>query len=208
MYKVVKVIGWPLVKLDLVHRFHILSIQMPTSAEPEDFDDPDEIELTVVREPSAPPYEKGTRTRLSARTFLLIIKRIETGWAVTQACKAEGLTYRRFRQLCQHRPNYQARYEKAERQRAEHRRESMETIVLHHAIKNWQAAGWWLERAHPDRYALKSVIRDDGTNAEKPIYAELTRDQLLASIARAKELEAEAPVGWQPPLPDKSSEVA
>jgi hypothetical protein len=35
----------------------------------------------------------------------------------------------------------------------------------------------------------------------KPINAELTREQLLASIAHAKELATQAPVGWQP-LPD------
>jgi hypothetical protein len=156
----------------------------------EDFDDLNEIQLTVVRGPSAPPYQKGTRTRLTARTFLRIIKHIETGWAVTMSCKSEGLTYRRFRQLCQRWPNYQARYEKAERQRAEHRREAMEAIVLHHAVKNWQAAGWWLERAHPDRYSLKSVNRDDGASANQPIGTEIPLErlqmygQLMAQIAQ------------------------
>ena len=58
-------------------------------------------ELKVVREiPGKAPYEKGTRTRFTARTFLLIIRRIETGWAVTTACQAEGFTYKRFRQIC------------------------------------------------------------------------------------------------------------
>lgn len=38
--------------------------------------------------------------------------------------------------------------------------------------------------------------------AQNAVYAELTREQLLASIARAKALEAEAPLGWQPALPD------
>jgi len=37
---------------------------------------------------------------------------------------------------------------------------------------------------------------------QNAVYAELTREQLLASIARAKALEAEAPLGWQPALPD------
>jgi hypothetical protein len=44
---------------------------------------------------------------------------------------------------------------------------------------------------------------------QNAVYAELTREQLLASIARAKALEAEAPIGWQPPaLSDTSSEAA
>jgi hypothetical protein len=43
---------------------------------------------------------------------------------------------------------------------------------------------------------------------QNAVYAELTRDQLLASIARAKELEAQAPAGWQPALPDTSTTEA
>lgn len=109
--------------------------------------------------PSSAPYQKGTRTRLTARAFLRIIKRIETGWAVTQSCRAEGLTYRRFRQLCQHWPAYQARYERAAIQRAEHRRETMEALVLHAAATNWVAAAWWLERSHPNRFSLRNVER-------------------------------------------------
>lgn len=140
-------------------------------------DDIDEFQLTVVREIPAPPYEKGTRTRVTARSFLRVIKHVETGWAVTQSCRAEGFSYRRFRQLCQQRPSYQRRYERAEKQRAEHRRETMEAIVLHHAVKHYQAAQWWLERAHPDRYALKSVIRE-GDTAEQPIGNEIPAERL------------------------------
>jgi hypothetical protein len=172
--------------------------------EPEDFDDSNEIQLTVVRGPSTPPYEKGVRTRLTARTFLRIIKHIETGWAVTQSCKAEGFTYRRFRQLCQRWPIYQARFEKAEVQRAEHRRETMERIVLSHAVKNWQAAGWWLERAHPDRYSLKTVHRDDGTNDEQAIGNQVP----LATLVEDARLAAEVALQKPPGLPDTSTKMA
>jgi hypothetical protein len=173
--------------------------------EPEDFDDSNEIQLTVVRGPSTPPYEKGVRTRLTARTFLRIIKRIETGWPVTQSCKAEGLTYRRFRQLCQRWPAYQRRYERAERQRAEHRRETMEALVLHAAAKNWVAAAWWLERSHPGRYSLKTVIRDESTGEEKPLYQALTREELLECIRATERIELERPKGCQPVLSEEAS---
>jgi hypothetical protein len=161
-----------------------------------------EFQLTVVRGPSTPPYKKGTRTLLTARTFLRIIKRIETGWAVTQSCKAEGFTYRRFRQLCQHWPAYQRRYEKAERQRAEHRRETMEAVVLAHAVKNWQCACWWLERTHPDRFSLKTVIRNESTGEEKPLYQALTREELLECIRASERIELERPKGCQPAVTD------
>jgi hypothetical protein len=159
----------------------------------------------VVREINPPPYTKGTRTFLTARTFLRIIKRIETGWAVTMSCKAEGLTYRRFRQLCQRWPAYQRRYEKAERQRAEHRRETMEALVLHAAAKNWVAAAWWLERSHPARYSLKTVIRDESTTeqligdaipAERLAeYGRLMLEMAQENAAKAGELPVTEAVG-------------
>lgn len=176
--------------------------------EAEDSADFNEVQLTVVREPTASPYEKGTRTRLTARTFLRIIKHIEIGWPVTQSCKVEGLTYRRFRQLCQRWPKYQARYEKAERQRAEHRRETAEAIVLAHAKDSWQAAAWWLERAHPGRYSLRTVIRDNETGEEKPLYQALTREELLECIETSRRIELERPKGCQPALPETDSEAA
>jgi hypothetical protein len=115
------------------------------SAEPSVSPDQAALDQSVAQEIEERFHHDFDGVDFTARTFLRIIKHIEIGWAVTTSCKAEGLSYRRFRQLCQRWPNYQARYEKAERQRADHRREAMEAVVLHHAIKNWQAAGWWLE---------------------------------------------------------------
>jgi hypothetical protein len=61
--------------------------------------------------------------------------------------------------LCQTRPNFQRRYERAERQRGAHRTEAMEALVLRAAATNWCAAAWWLERTHPDRFSLRNVER-------------------------------------------------
>lgn len=80
--------------------------------------------------------------------------------------------------------------------------------IARHAKESWQASAWLLERKFPSLFALH--FKDRATeSAEQPQYEKLTREELLASIARAKALEAEAPVGWQPALPDteRSSDV-
>jgi hypothetical protein len=155
-------------------------------------------DLTVVREIPGKPYEKGGRVTFTSRVFLRIIHRLEIGWAVVTACQAEGFTYRRFRQLCCTRPDYQRRFEVAEKVRADFRRERCEHLVQAAAATNWTAAAWWLERTYPDRYALKSVTRDDGSGAEKLIGEAIPESTLLeyaaimAEVARENALAAAA----------------
>ena len=66
--------------------------------------------VDIVRDvPAETAYTKGPRTFLTARLFIKICRRVEIGWPATRACQAEGITYRRFRQVCQERPSYQRR---------------------------------------------------------------------------------------------------
>jgi hypothetical protein len=148
-------------------------------------------DLTVVREIPGKPYEKGGRVTFTSRVFLRIIHRLEIGWAVVTACQAEGFTYRRFRQLCCTRPSYQRRFEIAEKVRADYRRERCEHIIQTAATQNWTAAAWWLERSYPDRYALKSVVRDDGSGAEKLIGELVPESTLLEYAAIMSEVAQE-----------------
>jgi hypothetical protein len=52
------------------------------------------------------------------------------------------------------------------------------------------------------KFALRRVDRDDPQAGEKPVYAQLTREELLESIEREKRLLSEAPAGYQKALPD------
>ena len=163
----------------------------------------------MVREIPGAPYEKGTRTTFTSRAFLRIIRRIETGWSASAACQAEGFSYRRFRQICQTRPNYQARYQKAEKERADFRRERMEHVIQLAATTNWTAAAWWLERTNPDRYALRRVDRDDGAGEEKLIGEAIPESKILeyaaimAEVAEQNAREAAAKqLAAAPPQPD------
>lgn len=165
-----------------------------------DRDGADELpkDMTVVREIPGTPYEKGGRITFTSRVFLRIIHRLEIGWAVVTACQAEGFTYRRFRQLCCTRPNYQRRFELAEKVRADYRRERCEHIVQAAAATNWCAAAWWLERSYPERYALKSVTRDDGSGNERligeaiPESTLLEYAQIMSEVAQENALRAAA----------------
>jgi hypothetical protein len=136
---------------------------------------------------------------------LRIIKRIETGWAITTACQAEGFTYRRWRRICQTRPNYQRRYERAEKERADYRRERCEHIVqAAAAATSWTAAAWWLERTKPDRYALRRVDRDDGSGDERLIGEAIPESKVLeyaaimAEVAQENAREASAKLASVP----------
>lgn len=98
--------------------------------------------------------------RLTQQCFERIVKLVETGWSIPNACRSEGITYSLFRKRCQERPKWQERYLKADSLRFQHRAEQMEALVAEHANKNWQAAMSWLERSLPHRWALKDVHRE------------------------------------------------
>src|ERR1700730_344053 len=118
----------------------------------------EELSLTVI---PASPRAGPTAIRLTPRVFIRILRSIRVGWSVPDACSSEFVTYRRFRQVCQQRPVYQKHYEKAERQRSRFRREHCEKIIQKHALTNWCAAAWWLERTAPESYSLKTVDRPE-----------------------------------------------
>jgi hypothetical protein len=160
------------------------------------------VDLEIVREGSS--RHRGRPIFLTPRLFIKICHTIERGQGTSIACKVHQVTYSHFRFRVARSPQWEKRLKKAEDVRFALRHDFALSAIIEAGKKSWMAFAWYLERTSPERYALKSVIRDDGANAEKPIYAELTREQLLASIARGKELEAEAPVGWAPALPESS----
>lgn len=167
--------------------------------------DPHETKRIKLELVDKPPRRNPWRpTTLTVRAFVKICHHIERGFSIPNACDVEAISYRNFRHRVSRSPRLEKRLKEAEAVRFELRHEQAMATIMLAGEKSWPAHAWWAERNLPELYALKTVIRAND-NHEKPIYAELTRDQLMASIARAKELEAEAPVGWQPPLPDAAS---
>jgi hypothetical protein len=152
--------------------------------------------LKVVREIAAEQSQrgKGAPVRLSARKFILICKKIEVGWNATHACESEGISYRRFLQVCQQRPSHQRRYAKADQLRFEVRRERMEELVTQHAEASAHAALGWLERRIPQHWALKSVPRetDSSTRPDDQVPSEVLAEHRALQLQMAREDEAKA----------------
>lgn len=150
------------------------------------------VELEVVR-PDNWQQTRGKRpVTLDPKRFIRICRHVQTGCSTVEACLTEGVTYRRFRQLCASRPTYQKRYEKAERIRFDVRRERMEALVIQHAEQSWQAAIAWLERNLPQKWALKIVPRIDPSEekAEPEIPAEVLARHRALMLEMAREDEA------------------
>lgn len=148
---------------------------------------------------NSPRHAGGRPTKLTVARFLRICGWIQQGRSNTVACRAEGVDYTTFRAHTRRKRRWTWRYELADKVRDETLQDIHLSNIARHAKESWQASAWILSHKFSHIYSTRGNADDD--NADRPQYAELTREQLLASIARAKELEAEAPVGWQP-LPD------
>jgi hypothetical protein len=59
---------------------------------------------------------------------------------------------------------------------------------------SWQAAAWWLERTRPDKYALKSQVRHEGTVSIGLEEIDVIRKSMLANaVEGVVEVPAAAP---------------
>jgi hypothetical protein len=135
------------------------------------------LQVTVV-----PPYQKGPRTRFTARVFLRVIKRIETGSGFTQACRAEGLltagsasyansgrlTRRVWSELSEPVPNFVVM--------------PWSTLCSKRPPPIGVPPPSILERVHCDSYALKNVIRHDGKGNN--IRVDICGEKALRSLRR------------------------
>lgn len=173
---------------------------------------PQALETEVLKHTNgnSPRHAGGRPVKLTVKRFLRICALIEKeGKCNTAACKIEGVDYSGFRAHVRRKPWWQKRYLHADTLRDELLQDIYLGIMTRHATGedaavSQRATAWILERRWPHKFALHYTEHRTAESAEQPQYEKLTREQLLASIARAKELEAEAPVGWQPALPESS----
>src|ERR1700746_623630 len=140
-------------------------------------------EFVVVSGTNKPSRKKtGRPLRLNLRVFIKICHLVERGFAVTQACEAESISYSVFRFRCAENPRLEKRIQEATQVRFDRRHEEALASVLKAGERSWLAHAWYLERVLPHFYALKTVVRNEGNNTEKPGYTMLTREQLLAIL--------------------------
>jgi hypothetical protein len=144
------------------------------------------VALEVVDRP--PRRNPWRPTTLTIRKFLRICHLVEKGSAITQACEVECITYARFRQRVQRSARLAERLKEAETVRFNLRHEEALQIIMEAAQRSWMAAGWWLERNIPGRYALRPVPRD---SADEQAEEEIPSQVLLRHRALLLELAEE-----------------
>jgi hypothetical protein len=156
--------------------------------------DPDvPMEITVVE---TTRRGRGRPLKFDVARFLRICGWIQEGKTNYEACQIEDVDYSRFRHHLRLKPRWQKRYEHADKVRDGYMRDFHIANIMRHAPKNVIASLWWLERKYPSSFALRSVSRPTDTNSEKPLYAPLTKEQLLESIRASEAAEAMAPKGY------------
>ena len=134
----------------------------------------------------------GRPLRLTEARFRRMLGLIREGHTNSAACAIEGLTYSTWRDHIQHRPEWRTLLAEAEAERAELRRDKALETLQAAFPKTWVAAAWYLERRHPELYALKTVHRNLNSN-EAPIGDQVPEQRLLeygrqmAEFARANE---------------------
>jgi hypothetical protein len=133
----------------------------------------DEPQFEVVKE-----SKMGRPVWLTTRRFVRICKHIEQGSTSAEACQLESVTYRAFRMRVVRNPEFARRLKTAEEAREKFWFEFHMANVKRHAGKNLLASLWWLERRHPNLFALKNVIREIDPDA-KVIGEKLTESELL-----------------------------
>ena len=151
-------------------------------------------EFVVVSRINKPRRKKtGRPLRLTPRVFIRICRLVERGFAVTQACEAESISYSVFRFRCSENPRLEKSIQKAVQVRFDRRHEEALASIIKAGERSWLAHAWILERTMPHLYALKTVVRNEGGNTERAGYSMLSREQLLAILEAERVVEAERP---------------
>src|SRR5258708_2466174 len=130
-------------------------------------DETKRVEFEVVH----PPYKskrdpRGQTRRLTLRVFVRICHLVEQGWAITKACESESITYSLFRLRCSENPRLEQRIKEAEAVRFQRRHEEAVASVMAAGEKSWVAHAWFLERALPNLWSLKNVVRSEGLSEQ------------------------------------------
>jgi hypothetical protein len=136
----------------------------------------------------------GPKRRLTVRVFIRICKSIEKGTPIYKACEAQGVTFALFRMRVSQSPRLQERVKKAEAVRAAWRFEKACGSIIDAGDQSWMAHAWWLERSHPQLFALRTVHRIDAeaTQAEPELPAQILEQHRRLMLETFSETERES----------------
>jgi hypothetical protein len=133
----------------------------------------------------------GRPKKMTARLFIKICRQIEMGGVETAVCEAEGVQYATMWLHCSRKPNWKQRLEKAREIRKDAWHEMHVQNVMMQAPKNVAASLWFLERAFPEKYALRTVQRS--ITSHELVMDRVSPEQLIEDIKLAREVAGERP---------------
>lgn len=111
-----------------------------------------------------------------------IAQYLQNGSNRTDAAVLAGINFDTFNEWRKEHPEFSDAIKKAE---ATCKNRNI-AIVQKAAITTWQAAAWWLERKHPEEFALKDRERDKGRDEEIPQKMAERAAELLKKIEGRK----------------------
>jgi hypothetical protein len=144
----------------------------------------EEINLEVVH--SRPAWRP---LFLTARRFIRICRMIERGQSASEACRRELVTYRLFRMHVSRNPKYERRLKQAEELREHFLYEYHMANLTRHSKTSVSASMFFLERRHPDRWALRVVNRQ--INSTELVLDRVSPEQLVEDIRLAQQVAGE-----------------
>jgi hypothetical protein len=115
------------------------------------------VDLELVDKPA----RRGRPVTLNPRRFLSICHHIEHGFSIPNACEVEGISYRNFRFRVSQSARLQERLKEAETVRFNFRHEQALASIMAAGERSWMAHAWFLERALPHMWALRTVSRPE-----------------------------------------------
>jgi hypothetical protein len=151
-----------------------------------------DVDFQVVDRPER-RTKLGRPATLTLRRFIIICRRVESGWSIVKAAESQGVTYRALRLRVAQNPRLAERLREAEQIRFNLRCEIACESVMRAGEHSWMAHAWWLERNLPHLYALRSVARPDPEQQmelEEEIPAEALARHRALVLALAREDEA------------------
>jgi hypothetical protein len=131
------------------------------------------LELVTDEPPRRNPWRPTT---LTIRKFLRICHLVEKGFATSRACEVECISYSRLRFRVQRSRRLQERLKEAEDVRFQLRQDQALASIMAAGERSWMAHAWFLERALPHMWALRTVNRPElekGNEAEPELPAEI-----------------------------------
>ena len=129
------------------------------------------------------------QTKLKAALFSEVVSRVRAGHWIKDACKAVGIPRSTLYAYLDRNPDKLDTLKRAEIERDSRLDEEAIASIQKAFATSWQAAAWWLERNHPERFSLRGELRHLHAHLQAPRKsAEESSKEFQRKLARSKQL--------------------